>query len=94
MNVVRSSNGLEAVWPERYGVDVSTIEEIEAAVRKLPAEDQYRLAQRLQDVLWEAWDRQIEEDARAGRLDSLLAEVEADIAAGRTKPLDEIVDHS
>ena len=73
---------------------MSTIEEIEAAIRKLPSEDQYRLAQRIQDVLWEAWDRQIEEDSKTGRLDHILTEVEADIAAGRTKPLDEILDDS
>ena len=73
---------------------MSMIEEIEAAIRKLPAEDQLRLAQRIQDVLWEAWDRQIEDDSRAGRLDHILAEVDADIAAGRTKPLDEILDDS
>lgn len=73
---------------------MSTIEEIEAAIRTLPSDDQYRLAQRIQDVLWEAWDRQIEEDAKAGRLDHMLAEVDADIAAGRVKPLDEILDHS
>jgi len=73
---------------------MSSIEEIEAAIRKLPSEDQFRLAQRIQDVLWEAWDRQIEDDSRAGRLDHILAEVEADIVAGRTKPLDEILDDS
>ena len=73
---------------------MSTIEEIEAAIRKLPSEDQSRLDQRIQDVLWEAWDRQIEDDSRAGRLDHILSEVDADIAAGRTKPLDEILDDS
>ena len=65
---------------------MSSVEEIESAIRKLPSEDQYRLAQRLQDVLWDAWDSQIEEDSKAGRLDHILAEVEADIAAGRTRP--------
>ncbi len=85
---------LDAGLRGRYPYNMSTVEEIEAAVRKLSAEEQYRLARRLQDVLWEAWDRQIEEDARSGRLDHILAEVEADIAAGRTKPLDEIVDDS
>ena len=73
---------------------MSTIEEIEAAVRDLPAHEQVRLAKRLGDLLWEAWDRQIEEDARTGRLDHILTEVEADIAAGRTKPLNEVFDHS
>jgi len=68
-----------------------TIQEIEAAIRKLPAKDQ--VAQRLRDVLWEAWDRQIEQDAKAGLLDPILAEVEADIAASRTQPLSEIDHH-
>ena len=68
-----------------------TIQEIEAAVRKLPAKDQ--VAQRLRDVLWQAWDRQIEQDAKAGLLDPIVAEVEADIAAGRTQPLSEIDHH-
>jgi hypothetical protein len=77
-----------------YSDGMSTVEEIEAAVRGLPATDQARLAHRLQDILWEAWDHQIEEDARSGRLDHVLAEVDADIAAGRTKPLDEVVDDS
>ncbi len=73
---------------------MSTVEEIEAAVRKLPAGEQYRLAKRLQDVLWEAWERQIEKDAASGRLDHVLSEVEADIARGRTRPLDELLDDS
>ena len=42
----------------------------------------------------DAWDRQIETDAKAGRLDHVIAQAEADIAAGRTKPLDEILGHS
>jgi hypothetical protein len=36
------------------------------------------------------WDRQMEMDfSRAGRGNRLLQEVEADIAAGRTKPMEE-----
>jgi len=70
-----------------------TLEEIESAIRKLPSEEQYRLAQRIQDVLSDAWDRQIEEDSEAGRLDQILTEVEDDIVARRTKPLDEILDN-
>ena len=72
---------------------MTTLEEIESAIRKLPSEEQYRLAQRIQDVLSDAWDRQIEEDSEAGRLDQILTEVEDDIVARRTKPLDEILDN-
>ncbi len=35
----------------------------------------------------ELWDRQIEEDLEAGRLDALLAEVEKEHAAGLSQPL-------
>jgi hypothetical protein len=33
------------------------------------------------------WDREIEEDIEAGRLDHLIDEVNADIEADRSKPL-------
>ena len=65
-----------------------TVEEIEEAIGKL-SEQQFReLLCRMKARAAEAWDRQIEEDAEAGRLDFLLEELEDDIAAGRTKPLD------
>ena len=35
------------------------------------------------DAYMRAWDAQIEADSAAGKLDSLLAEVDAEIAAGR-----------
>jgi hypothetical protein len=39
----------------------------------------------------DAWDRQIEADATAGRLDHLWQQALEDIEAGRTKPLDEVL---
>ena len=69
---------------------MTTVEEIEEAIGKL-SEQQFReLLRRMKARAAEAWDRQIEEDAEAGRLDFLLEELEDDIAAGRTKPLDEV----
>jgi len=41
----------------------------------------------------DAWDAEIEEDVNAGRLDHLIARAEADITAGRTKSLDEVLDN-
>ena len=73
---------------------MSTVLEIEAAIEQLPPRDKWQLIHRLHDALWQEWDKQIEADAAAGRLDFLVAEVKADIAAGRVKPLDEIIDHS
>ena len=64
---------------------------------KLPASSldaQRELAHRLDARIWDAWDEEIKADAEAGRLDPLLAEVESDIANGRVKPLDEVLDNS
>lgn len=41
-----------------------------------------------------AWDRQIEQDARSGKLDKLWKRAEADIKAGRVKTLDEVINNS
>ena len=73
---------------------MSTVKEIESAIQQLPAEEKWNLLHRFHDTLWNEWDKQIETDAAAGRLDHLVQEVEADIVAGRVKPLDEIIDHS
>lgn len=41
------------------------------------------------------WDQQIGRDSQpGGRLDIVLQRVRRDIAAGRTKPLDEVIDNS
>ena len=37
------------------------------------------------------WIRQIKADATAGRLDHLVDEARADIAAGRSRPLEELL---
>lgn len=41
------------------------------------------------------WDREIERDSRpGGRLQKLLDRVRQDVAEGRTRPLDEVLDNS
>jgi uncharacterized membrane protein YkoI len=37
------------------------------------------------------WEKQIERDSKAGKLDHLLAELKEEIQAGRVKPLDEVI---
>jgi hypothetical protein len=51
----------------------------------------HQLAKWIQNYLNEAWDQQIEEDLRSGKLDNLIARAEADIAANNLKELDEIL---
>ena len=73
---------------------MSTVDEIEAAIGKLPPQDFVRVRDWLleQDNL--LWDKQIEEDAAAGRLDHIIKKIESDIVTGRTKPLNEIINGS
>jgi hypothetical protein len=60
---------------------MTTLLEIEAAIKQLPESDVRQLAAWLQEYLDETWDRQIEEDLISGKLDNLIAQAEADIAA-------------
>lgn len=63
------------------------VEEIEAAITRLSAEDLAELARWLAEYRARAWDEEIEADLEAGRLDAVLAEVEAEYKAGLAKPL-------
>ncbi len=74
---------------------MSTVAEIIDAVRNLSEERKGEFLERLAEIDFDdAWDRQIEADAKAGRLDHLWQQALEDIEAGRTKPLDEVLDHS
>lgn len=64
--------------------------EIEAAIKQLPENDVRQLVTWLQNYLNEKWDRQIESDLALGKLDTLIAKAEADIAANNVRDLDEI----
>ena len=64
-----------------------SVQEIEAAVSQLPPEQLSRFAAWFDEFRSDEWDRQIEADADAGRLDHLVLEAEADVAAGRVRPL-------
>lgn len=63
------------------------IQEIETAITKLPVERAIELSTWLEEYLAQAWDQQIESDLTAGRLDSILAEVDAEYEAGLAQPL-------
>ena len=74
---------------------MSTVTEILEAVKQLPEEQKGEFLDRLREIDFEdAWDRQIEADAKAGRLDPLWQQALKDIEAGRTKPLDEVINGS
>ncbi|HMC67009.1 MAG TPA: hypothetical protein VKI65_18875 [Gemmataceae bacterium] len=62
-------------------------QELEAAVTSLPAEELAEFARWFEEFLADAWDRRIEADIRAGRLDKAGRRADADFEAGRCKPL-------
>ncbi len=64
-----------------------SLQELESAVRQLPADELAAFARWFEEYAADAWDRRIEEDIRAGRLDDLGRRVDADFEAGRCKPL-------
>lgn len=70
---------------------MSTVVEIEKALQTLPVEEARKVAGWLRDYLDEAWDRQVDGDIASGRLDKVWERARSDIAAGRVKPLDEII---
>ncbi len=63
---------------------MSTIQEIEDAVRHLPAETLVEFRAWFAEFDAERWDRQFESDATTGRLDWLVDEAKMDFRAGRT----------
>jgi hypothetical protein len=63
------------------------LEELETAVSGLPEEDLAAFARWFEEFLADAWDRRIEADIRAGRLDKVGHQADADFEAGRCKPL-------
>jgi len=65
---------------------MSTVQEIESAISKLSPSEVNRVADWLQEYRDELWDRQIEADAAAGKLDKLIHRAKADYRAGRATP--------
>jgi hypothetical protein len=63
------------------------VEQIEQQIRELSAPEFSELRDWVLEQDWKAWDAQIESDARAGKLDEVIAEADADYKAGRTRPL-------
>ena len=73
---------------------MSTVPEIIDAVKQLDEEQKGQFLAKLADIDFDdAWDRQMEADAKAGRLDFLWDEAKREIAEGKTRPLDELLGH-
>jgi hypothetical protein len=64
-----------------------SLNELEAAVTQLPEAELAAFARWFEEYLADAWDRQIEADAIAGRLDKAVKQADEDFDAGRCTPL-------
>jgi hypothetical protein len=63
------------------------VEKIEQEVQALSPEELAQFRAWFLEYDWAVWDRQIERDAQAGRLDDLATKALRDHAAGKTTPL-------
>jgi hypothetical protein len=64
---------------------MKTVREIREAIRKLPANNAWQLAQDLREYLDDLWDEQFEEDVNAGRLDDVIARSRREHARGKSR---------
>jgi hypothetical protein len=66
---------------------MTQIEAIQAEIESLSNEDFRRLREWIAERDWQNWDRQIERDSAAGKLDFLREEVEAAKQQGELREL-------
>jgi len=66
---------------------MSTVDQLERAVSGLTRDELAEFRRWFDEYDQAAWDREIEQDVQAGRLDSLIAEALAEDREGRTRPL-------
>ena len=68
-------------------IAMTKLEDIEKAVTELSDEERAKLRAWLDELDEQAWDAQIERDAKAGKLDKLEAKALADYKAGLTEEM-------
>lgn len=66
---------------------MTRLDQIEKSVATLSDAELKQFGEWFDDLRWERWDRQLEADAEAGKLDRLIADAKAEIAAGKVRPL-------
>ncbi len=66
---------------------MTTVEAIKAAITELSSEQLTEIRLWLAEQLEQAWDAQIEKDAKAGKLDKLVNRVIDQHRTGQTSPL-------
>ncbi len=83
---------------DNIGVMTTKVEKLAEQVKALPEDEREEFLTWLVDFEIEHsddWDKEIARDSQpGGRLERVLGRVRKDIAEGRTKPLNEVLDNS
>ena len=66
---------------------MSRVDQLKAEIERLPSEEFAELFRWLSEKDWERWDKEIEADSQAGKLDFLLHEVREEKAKGNLQDL-------
>jgi hypothetical protein len=66
---------------------MSKVDELKTDIERLSSEEVAELFRWLAEREWESWDREIEADSQAGRLDFLVREARQEKARGALKEL-------
>ena len=64
-----------------------SVQEIEIAITQLNTEEFRSLSNWIVDYKDRLWDKQIKEDAKAGRFDRIITQAKEDCKNGLTRPL-------
>lgn len=66
---------------------MTRLEELEMAVASLPEEDYRQFRRWFLDKDWQKWDKEVEEDAKGGKLDFLVNEAREAKDSGQLRDL-------
>lgn len=67
---------------------MTRVEQLEQEIASLPVDEYRQLCNWIIDRDWAEWDKQIEKDVAAGKLDFLINEAEEERRQGKTTPMD------
>jgi hypothetical protein len=66
---------------------MSKLDQLKADIERLPNEERAELFRWLSEREWESWDKEIEADSQAGRVDFLVREAREEKAKGTLKEM-------
>mgnify|MGYP007024035542 CR=1 FL=1 len=77
-------------WRRILGIEVTfmrKVQELEQQIQKLSREEFAELREWFLEQDWKAWDAQIADDTKSGKLDELICEGQAEYGSGRARKL-------